>query len=463
MYTNLAISNYITTIIYIILLIIIIAIIYCSHNYIKWHNNNEAFNAIKQMKQTQAKVDAMDNRDLEECSSNNAGFNEVCRRHTMCCKNNAVGQEGCLCTHPTLEKCHKDYQDCKAGRGASRGVAMNKLGAEFVGAKAARGAMCQAILDNCCNTSTEVYNSNRNNANKLMTEIKGARHKPIVAKGTNGPLCSQLYSAEDCAASCAADPRCKVAYRDNIVGICELYKDAIVKEKNVNEMRSSDSFQLWIKGQGLDSVKVLKPDVFEGFSKTKDIDNSMVSRCLKSDGSDNSNSDCIHPVINDCLNIKTKCENEYGQLLGDKQAKQMCAKNHKACCGTLDNIDLASRFSLNGPKWAQVQNNVKVGKWQCDISDSVKSIDECKKRCLEDPRCSILDSNMAIFKGLDGGMDLAKMPPSRCIMYGNDTKMLEGEKAASKKKIGEVGTGLAMRVIYEPNNIWHRKSLESVV
>lgn len=455
-------------------IIIIIIASYYYYYYYYYKNGNmvsiERFDGLKKIQKTKSQVDALDERELEECSSNDPSFAETCRRYASCCTDSAVGQTGCLCGNSTLKKCRQDYQDCKSGEGYSRGVAMSSIGTTFVGAKAARGDMCQSILDNCCSAGSIVYEKAKKTANDVITEIAGAGYKPVLLENTDGPLCSQVTTVDGCRESCAADPRCHVAYRDDIAGLCELYSDPVLKEKNTNEMLSADGFKLWVRGKGLDAVTVQSPDVFEGFNS-----GNMVARCLQTNTKDGKDK-CIHPVMRDCANIKHQCEKEYSQLLGDSTAKSMCAKNHTACCTTLRNVDLASKFALDGPKWGHLatpnngNGNGNVSNkpsWQCDISDSVKTIGECRRRCLEDPRCHILDSNMAAFGKLNGGLDLAKMPAAKCVMYGKNhsDRVVYGIGANGEKKkriIGEVGKGLGRQIIFEPDNLWTRRDIDEL-
>lgn len=203
-------------------------------------------------------------------------------------------------------------------------------------------------------------------------------------------------------------------------------------------------------------------DVYEGF---KGENAAIVSRCMNTDSTNINN--CTHPVSRDCSRLRDKCIQEYNEsgLLGDDMAKKMCAANHKACCQTLRNINLSSKFALDGPSNGVVipkndngnDNNDNTG-WQCDISKEVKSLSECKRRCLEDPRCKILDSNMALFNKRDRAFSLSKMPAAKCVMYddvgykivnGNNNK-INGINSNRKNK------GNRRSV----NNIWTRRELD---
>lgn len=420
-------------------------------NYYKYIH--EPFDAVKQLRQTQAQVDAMDERDIEDCPAN-SGFEKVCKYNRACCKDNAVGASGCLCSNPILASCRYEYDACRRG---DHPASMNNIATNFVGTQAARGDMCQTILDNCCDTGATVYNRELATGQKVMKPVAGM--KPVV--GDNGPICSQIGStADQCRDNCAAAPGCKVAYYNDVAQVCDLYDSDRVKKKNANEMLASDSFKMWTRG----NLSVLDADVFEGFT-------NLASRCLSNTGGE-----CQHPVTIECQRLKTRCVNKYSELLGDEDAKRMCANNHKSCCQTLANVDLADKFALDGPKWGRVEvskpggNNINGNsRWKCDISRNVKSLGECKTRCLEDPRCKILDSNMAIFKGRSG-MELSKLPDAKCVMYGSSDSnggkgykiVSDGKILGEKKKIGAVGSGIGQKILYEPDNIWTRRDIDEL-
>lgn len=430
----------------------------------------ERFDAVRKLRQTQSKVDTMDGRDLEECPSN-AGFEQMCKYHRSCCQDNAVGSSGCLCNDPILSRCRSEYDECRKGKGDA---AMSNIGAEFVGAKAARGDMCQSILDNCCSAGSQVYDKMLAKGGDTMSSISGM--KPVVGTDSitngQGPICSHITeSREACRNSCAANPKCHVAYRDELAGLCELYESNTIKKKNTNEMMADNNFRMWTKG----NVTELPPDILEGFLSESDENRTngrdMASRCfnsIKVDGSGNgSGNGCQHPVITECKRLRKQCIDNYSELLGDAKARDMCIANHNACCQTLQNINLGERFALDGPIFGKVSSDT-VGSnkgdrsdsdrnsWKCDISKDVKSLSECQKRCLEDPRCQILDSNMSLFNGING-LNLAKLPSARCVMYNNNYNIATGSNVGKPKKIGQIGSGLQTRVIYEPKNIWHRQ------
>lgn len=430
---------------FIIFLIVIAAFIFSMVMLFKWKkHHSEPFDAIKQLRDTQAQVDALDERDLDECPAN-ADFSEVCRRHRACCVDNAVGADGCLCRHPILAKCRAEYNACQSTN--NTGPGLNQTSTEFVGSKAAKGDLCQTILDNCCISAEKSYKTSGKTTALTMV---GNSYKPIVAKDTNGPICSQVTDTSDeCKYACASDSRCRVAYRDSVAGLCQLYSDPVIKKKNTNEMLAADSFQMWIRGSnGIKDVEVQEPDVVEGFRA------DLVSRCMNNTDV----GDCQQPVIAECQRLQKRCINEYSELLGDNNAKTMCAKNHKACCQTLANVDLASRFALDGPTWGSIKQLNNKDNWSCDISRVVKSQKECQQRCLEDPRCRVLDSNMSIFKGIKGGMQLANMPAARCVMYDNNVNVLTGVNAGKKKQIGKQG----IQILYEPDNIWKRRDIDEL-
>jgi hypothetical protein len=92
---------------------------------------------------------------------------------------------------------------------------------------------------------------------------------------------------------------------------------------------------------------------------------------------------CSHSVIKDCQRMNSEC-------LKSGISSQLCKTQFGACCGILDTNDPTKQASMtNKPKFGSGLPDKLVCR-----APGAKSLDECKRACLNHSDCKFIDSNM---------------------------------------------------------------------
>lgn len=355
----------------------------------------------------------------------------VCQNFSACCPPNSPN---CICQAPNTQKCQQKYQDCLAGK------LFSKESIEFLGADNL-AQICQKFVNGCCSG-----NSN-NKASQPATPKSGM--KPNLSNPANSICQINGYKkpdlAEFCSQLCDDLPGCNYYQTDDMLGGCALFKGQPTPAEKGATASPVGNYKLFMhrtnSGSDSSNSNGKKSNSKEGFAADGQAAQFCLSGAVNKCKSDNNPSQdclCSHSVIIDCQRINAEC-------IKSGISKQVCKSQFGTCCGLLDSNDPTKQASISDkpkPGGGQPQNLL------CRIPTS-KTLDECRRACLNHDKCRFVDTNLLtgknitngycdLYKGsADGtGKVLLSKPPSGNTIYlkqlGNPDE-LEANSALEKK------------------------------
>ena len=291
----------------------------------------------------------------------------VCKNFAACCPLNSPN---CICQSPNTQKCQQKYKDCLAGRLFSP-ASMDFLGRDNL------PEICKKFADGCCAAAPATSGA--------AQPKQGA--KPDLSNPANSICQIDGYKKPDlaqfCGQICSDTTGCDYYQTDGVLGSCSLFKGQPISVEKGAAASPVSNYQLFMAQRNANTTGSKEGFMADSTGLAAQFCMSgAVSKCDPKSPS----RDCLcsHSVIRDCQRMNSEC-------LKSGIIAQTCNRQFGACCGILDTNDPTKQASMttNKPKFGSGLPDKLV----CRAPGS-KSLDECKRACLNHDQCRFIDSNM---------------------------------------------------------------------
>lgn len=328
----------------------------------------------------------------------------LCLTYDSCC--NGVNNN-CLCKNPIIKDCVRLYEDCIENR------YLSEKNMEYLG-NSNKHKVCQNILKNCCNVVKDIKINNT--YNKVTMKTGDDTNKLCEISGGSIDMCKNM---------CNLDKSCKGYIYNNFSKDCTIYSGQF-KDRPIAYKNADKNYDQYIK---------------EGFTSGDgmDICKNYESQCMNTGKLDGNVNACIckHPITQDCKTQYALCLNKDIEGLDKTLKKEYCNNMFGACCQAINNIDVSERFKYEDPVGGGGMNSNLI----CHQEDNNLNLQECQKRCTNNPDCTFIDTNTGLSKEVLGDSSLYcglyKGSPNSISSNATMKVKVSGKTIYKKKEITE--------------------------
>jgi hypothetical protein len=314
----------------------------------------------------------------------------VCINYDSCC----TASDNCVCQNPVNKDCQSLYKDCLEGKYLSESN-MDYISAEK------KDVICKKIKTNCC--KSVLYTKNAKNADyKNVTMSMPDTYSTSLCNFSG----NEVTAIAACKQSCNLNDKCQSVIYNKGMGRCDIYdKPLITKPGFLKNDTDAETIQFQRAGSNLTNITT--PNNSEGFLSAVsglaeeycysegigEQVNGGEKSCYKKNG-----------IVTDCRKQFDKCLNRSIPGLSMAKKKEHCANMFGACCSIVDGLDVVDRFKFLGVEVGAGNPKDKLCSW------TASSLDECKTKCLQDPNCQYIYSNL-------GSPNITENEVKRCELY----------------------------------------------
>lgn len=334
---------------------------------------------------------------------------QLCLTYDSCCQG---GGSNCLCQNPVIKDCVSMYEECINDQYLSE-KNMSYLG------NPNKHKVCKNILKNCCNVVKDI----KIDANYQQVKMKyGDTNDEICNIPEATPeMCRNLCNLnEKCTGYIFSKPNkdCYVysgsfkdkreAYAKGDKNYLQYVKEGFTSGNNNNKNNNNNS------KKGLDGMGVCKKyqELCSDSSKLSGNKNACI---------------CNHSITQDCKKQYDKCLKKPISGLSKKLKKAYCQNMFGACCQAINNIDVSERFKYEEP----IGGNGISSNLICFDENSGLNLQECQKRCTNNPDCTFIDTNTAL------SSDEREDNPLFCGLYKGSPSSYSSGSTMKKQSLGK--------------------------
>ena len=340
---------------------------------------------------------------------------QLCLTYDSCCQG---GGNNCLCQNPVIKDCVSMYEECINDQYLTE-KNMSYLGNQN------KHKVCQNILKNCCN---------------VVKDIKiDAKYQQVNMKHGNEEICNVPGATPDmCRNMCNLNENCTGYIYNNISKDCNVYS-GVFKDKREVYAKGDKNYLQYVKegftsGNNNSNTNSNNNNNNNNNNNKKGLDGMGVCKKYQELCSDtgklsgNKNACiCNHSITQDCKKQYDKCLGKPISGLSKKLKKTYCQNMFGACCQAINNIDVSERFRYEEP----VGGNGISSNLICFDENAGLNLQECQKRCTNNPDCTFIDTNT------DLSQDLRGDNPLFCGLYKGSPSSYSSGSTMKKQSVGK--------------------------
>lgn len=313
----------------------------------------------------------------------------VCMNYDSCC----MASDNCVCQNPINKDCQSVYKDCLADKYLSESN-MDYISAEK------KDDICKKIKANCCKSVLYTKNAKRSDYDQVTMSMPDTYSKSLCSFSGN-----EVAAISACKQSCNLNDKCQSIVYNKGMGRCDIYDKPLITKpgflKNDTDMETiqfqrSGSNSINITPNNSEAFQSGINDTAEGYCYSKGIgelkpgdDNS----CYKKNG-----------IVLDCKKQFINCITRDIPGLSMTKKKEHCSNMFGSCCSIVDGLNVVERYKFLGVEVGAGNPKDKLCSW------SASTLDECKTKCLQDPNCQYIYSNL-------GSPNMTNNDINRCELY----------------------------------------------
>ena len=306
----------------------------------------------------------------------------VCMNYDSCC----TASDNCVCQNPVNKDCQSIYKDCLADKYLSE-TNMDYISAEK------KDVICKKIKANCCKSVLYTKTAKRSDYNQVTMSMPDTYSSSLCSFSGN-----ETDAISACKQSCNLNDKCQSVVYNRAMGRCDIYdKPLITKPGFLKNDTDSETiqFQRTATKEGFQSGDSTAEQYCynEGVSGQPTINIGAEKSCYKNNG-----------IVTDCRKQFDKCINRDIPGLSSTKKKEHCANMFGSCCSIVDGLDVVDRFKFLGVEVGAGNPKDKLCSW------AATTLDECKTKCLQDPNCHYIYSNL-------GSPNIGEKAVKRCDLY----------------------------------------------
>jgi len=311
----------------------------------------------------------------------------VCMNYDSCC----TASDNCVCQNPVNKDCQSIYKDCLADKYLSE-ANMDYISAEK------KDVICKKIKSNCCKSVLNTKNAKRADYEQVTMSMPDTY---------STSLCSftgdESNAIAACKQSCNLNDKCRAVVYNKTMGRCDIYdKPLITKPGFLKNETDTETIQFQRANINISATK-------EGFQSSGDVGADTAANYCYSEGVGalpSGNKSCYkkNGIVSDCRTQFDKCMKRNIPGLTPLKKKEHCATMYGACCSIVDGLDVTDRYKFLGVEVGAGNPKNKLCSWL------TTSLDECKNKCLQNPNCHYIYSNLGV-------PELGEKTVKRCDLY----------------------------------------------
>jgi hypothetical protein len=252
-----------------------------------------------------------------------------------------------------------------------------------------KDVICKKIKTNCCKSVLYTKNAKRSDYTQVMMSMPDTYSTSLCSFSGNE---SDAISA--CKQSCNLNDKCQSVVYNKSMGRCDIYDKPLITKpgflKNDTDAETIQFQRLQNSTEGFQSVAT---GTAEAYCYSEGLGGQSEKSCYKKNG-----------IVTDCHKQYDKCMNRDIQGLSSTKKKEHCASMFGSCCSIVDGLDVVDRFKFLGVEVGAGNPKDKLCSWP------VSTLDECKTKCLQDPNCHYIYSNL-------GSANMVESAVKRCDLY----------------------------------------------
>ncbi len=313
----------------------------------------------------------------------------VCINYESCC----TASDNCVCQNPVNKDCQSIYKDCLADKYLSE-ASMDYISAEK------KDAICKKIKANCCKSVLYTKNAKRADYDQVTMSMPDTYSASLCSFAGN-----ETNAISACKQSCNLNDKCQAIVYNKTMGRCDIYdKPLITKPGFLKNDTDAETIQFQRANINMSTTK-------EGFQSSGDVGagaDTAANYCYNEGAGELASGDksCYkkNGIVSDCRTQFDKCITRDIPGLSISKKKEHCANMFGSCCSIVDGINVVDRYKFLSVEVGAGNPKDKLCSW------SATTLDECKTKCLQDPSCHYIYSNLGI-----PGMDATEV--NRCDLY----------------------------------------------
>lgn len=311
----------------------------------------------------------------------------VCMNYDSCC----TASDNCVCQNPVNKDCQSIYKDCLADKYLSE-TNMDYISAEK------KDVICKKIKANCCKSVLYTKNAKRSDYDQVKMKMPDTYSKSLCNFSGN-----ETDAISACKQSCNLNDKCKSVIYNKAMGRCDIYDKPLIAKpgflqndtdtETIQFQRADSNIPINITPEGFQSdISGLAEQYCYSEGMGEQVNNGS-NACYKKNG-----------IVTDCRKQFDKCINRDIPGLSSTKKKEHCASMFGSCCSIVDGLDVVDRFKFLGVELGAGNPKDKLCSW------SAATLDECKTKCLQDPNCKYIYSNL-------GSPNIGEKDVKRCDLY----------------------------------------------
>jgi hypothetical protein len=251
-----------------------------------------------------------------------------------------------------------------------------------------KDVICKKIKANCCNSVLYTSKAKKRDYDEVTMHMPDTYSKSLCSFTGD-----QKNAISACKQSCNLNDKCKGVIYNKTMERCDIYdKPLITKPGFLQNDTDAETAQFQrVEGFQDSNKNNNRP---KNNSVNSNTGPSGAAEYCYNDGMGDQTGEgtCYkkNAIVTDCRNQFDKCMTRDIPGLSPTKKKEHCSTIYGSCCSIVDGLNVVERFKFLDAEVGGGNPANRLCSWK------TSSLDDCKKKCFEDPGCNYIYSNLGI-------------------------------------------------------------------